>query len=249
MTGLQIQSDMLDELKLENLLFLDIETVPMARDFSAADPRMKDLWDKKSSHFRNDDESASDVWPRASIYAEFGKIICISAGIFSQLKDPKRFRIKSFTGDDEGMILDAFSTLVQKFRPARDIRLCAHNGKEFDFPYICRRLLIMGRKIPAALQVAGKKPWELNFIDTLDLWKFGEYRNYASLSLLTEVLGLADPKDDMDGSQVAGVYYDEGDMARITAYCEKDVLAVAQVLLRFCGEHLIPEENVEIVQG
>jgi 3'-5' exonuclease len=239
---------MLSDLKLENVLFLDIETVPAMEEIDSVNPRLRELWDKKSAYFRTEDESAADVWPRASLYAEFGRIVCISAGIFSSQSDPKRFRIKSFAGEDESVILDGFSQLIKKFRPPRDIQLCAHNGIGFDFPYICRRILIKGLEIPAALRIAGKKPWELNFIDTMNLWKFGEYKNFTSLTLLAEVLDIPDPKDEMDGSQVADVYYKEKDMERIARYCEKDVLAVAQVLLRFQGQKLIPEENVEIVK-
>ena len=238
---------MLEDLPLENILFLDIETVPLTEEMGSVSSRLQDLWDKKSAHFRKEDESASDAWPRASLYAEFGRVVCISAGIISRKNDPKHFRIKSFSGEDESAVLDGFSELVRKFRSPRYIRLCAHNGKGFDFPFLCRRMLIRGIDIPVAMQVAGKKPWELNFIDTMDLWKFGEYKNFTSLTLLTEILGISDPKDDMDGSQVAGVYYKEKNLERISRYCEKDVLAVAQVLLRLKGERLIPEENVEIV--
>ena len=239
---------MLDNLKLENILFLDIETVPIAPGMDSISPNLQQLWEKRSANFRKEDESASDAWPRAGLYAEFGRIVCISAGIFSHLGEPKRFRIKSFAGEDESSILDGFSRLVRKFRSPVDLRLCAHNGKEFDFPYLARRMLILEQEIPAVLQVAGKKPWEVNFIDTMELWKFGEYKNFSSLALLAEVLGIPNPKDDIDGSQVASVYYEEKNLERISRYCEKDVLAVAQILLRFRGDDLIPEENVEIVR-
>ena len=240
---------MLEDLILENILFLDIETVPLTEEMGSVSSRLQDLWDKKSAHFRTEEVSAEEAWPRASLYAEFGRVVCISAGIISQKTDPKRFRIKSFAGEDESAILEGFSKLVRKFRSPKDIRLCAHNGNGFDFPFLCRRMLILGLEIPVAMQVAGKKPWELNFIDTMDLWKFGEYKNFTSLTLLTEILGISDPKDDMDGSQVAAVYYKEKNLERISRYCEKDVLAVAQVLLRFRGDRLIPEENVEIVES
>jgi uncharacterized protein YprB with RNaseH-like and TPR domain len=239
---------MLDNLKLENILFIDIETVPISTGMESVSPNLQQLWEKRSAHFRKDDEPASDAWPRAALYAEFGRIVCISAGIFSHLSEPKRFRIKSFVGEDESSILNGFSQLVMKFRSPADLRLCAHNGKEFDFPYLARRMVILGMEIPSVLQVAGKKPWEVNFIDTLELWKFGEFKNFSSLALLAEVLGIPNPKDDMDGSQVARVYYEERNLERIAAYCEKDVLAVAQILLRLRGDTLIPEENVEIVK-
>ncbi len=238
---------MTDALKLENVLFLDIETVPMVESFTQLSERQKKLWEARSSYLRKEGEEASEAWSRAGLFAEFGRIICISAGIFSSLTEPRRFRIKSFYGDDEARIIREFTELIRNFRKGRELRLCAHNGKEFDFPFIARRIIILGEKLPEALNIAGKKPWELNFVDTLELWKFGEYRNYTSLALLAEVLGISNPKDDLDGSQVAGVYYGERDIERIARYCEKDVLAVAQVLLRLRGEKLIPEENVEII--
>jgi predicted PolB exonuclease-like 3'-5' exonuclease len=238
---------MMVDLKLETVLFIDIETVPVVESFDVLSERMKKLWDVRSAYLRKEEEGPADVWSRAGLFAEFGKIICLSAGVFSSLAEPRRFRIKSFYGDDEAAIIRQFGDLVRNFRQGRDLRLCAHNGKEFDFPFLARRTIILGEKLPGILNIAGKKPWELNFLDTLELWKFGEFRNYTSLALLTEVLGISNPKDDLDGSQVAGVYYGEGDIERIARYCEKDVLAVAQVLLRLRGEKLIPEENVEVI--
>ncbi len=238
---------MMHDLKLENVLFLDIETVPSVESFSELSVRQKELWEARSSYIRKEGEDASDVWSRAGLYAEFGKIICISAGIFSSLAEPRRFRIKSFYGDDEVKIIRDFAELIRNFRKGQDLRLCAHNGKEFDFPFIARRTIILGEALPAVLNIAGKKPWELNFVDTLELWKFGEFRNFTSLALLAEILGVSNPKDDLDGSQVAQVYYGEKNLDRIARYCEKDVLAVAQVLLRLRGEELVPEENVELI--
>lgn len=237
---------MMYELKLDHILFLDIETVPAVSSFEELNLRQQSLWEIRSAHLRTEDESPADVWSRAGLYAEFGKIVCISAGIFSNLSEPRRFRIKSFYGDDELKIIREFGDLIRNFKKGKNLKLCAHNGKDFDFPYLARRFVILGEKLPAVLNIAGKKPWELNFIDTLELWKFGEFRNYSSLALLTEVLGISNPKDDLDGSQVGQVFY-EGDFERIARYCEKDVLAVAQVLLRMRSENLIPEENVELI--
>jgi len=238
---------MMHELKLGNVLFLDIETVPFVESFEELNEQQKKLWDARSVYLRKEGKEASEVWTNAGLFAEFGKIVCISAGIFSRLTEPRRFRIKSFYGNDEVKIIRDFSGLIRKFRKGSELRLCAHNGKEFDFPFLARRIVILGEKLPEELNIAGKKPWELNFIDTLELWRFGEHRNYTSLALLTEVLGISNPKDDLDGSQVAGVFYREKDPERIARYCEKDVLAVAQVLLRLRGEKPIPEENVEVI--
>jgi predicted PolB exonuclease-like 3'-5' exonuclease len=239
---------MIRELKLENILFMDIETVPVRESFDQLSDTMQKYWEVRSAHFRGEEEAA-DVWSRAGLYSEFGKIVCVSAGIFSSLEEPRRFRIKSFYGEDETRILRQFSDLILNFSRGRDLRLCAHNGKEFDFPYLARRYIIAGERLPEILNIAGKKPWELNFLDTMELWKFGEFRHYSSLALLAEVLGISNPKDELDGSQVAGVFYREKDPGRIARYCEKDVLAVAQVLLRLRGEKLIPEENVEVIEN
>jgi len=238
---------MLDNIRIEDVLFLDIETVPKAPDLDQLDPRMQVLWDKKSKQFRTTDQSAKDVYERAGIYSEFGKIICISVGYIKE-KDPYALRLKSFYGDDEKTILSEFSQMLLKFsKPNREALLCAHNGKEFDYPYIARRMIINGLPIPELLDNAGKKPWEVKLLDTMDLWKFGDYKNYTSLDLLTSVLGVPTPKDDIDGSMVAGIYYNEKDLPRIVKYCEKDVIAITQVLLRFMGKPIISNDRIESV--
>ncbi|MDX9725388.1 MAG: 3'-5' exonuclease [Bacteroidales bacterium] len=230
----------------EDIIFIDIETVPSAPSFDALEQHFQILWEKKSKHFRSEEESAGDVYNRAGIYAEFGKIICISAGVITG-KDPFSFRLKSFYGDDENHILSDFSSMLAKFSRNRETLLCAHNGKEFDYPYISRRMIINRITIPDLLDTAGRKPWEIKLIDTMDLWKFGDFKSYTSLDLLTSVLNIRSPKDDIDGGMVADLYYNEGELKRIVRYCEKDVLAVAQVLLRFLNLPQINGENVESV--
>lgn len=238
---------MLENFRVEDILFLDIETVPYAPSMAMLDPAMQVLWDKKSKLFRNPDQSADEAYERAGIYSEFGKIICISVGLIKE-KNPYSFRIKSFYGDDEKALLTEFSGMLSKFsRSDKDAQLCAHNGKEFDFPYIARRMIINKLVIPEILDNAGKKPWEVKLLDTMDLWKFGDYKNYTSLDLLTTVLGIPTPKDDIDGSMVARVYYEEKDLQRIVHYCEKDVLAIAQILLRFKNLPGISEDRIESV--
>ena len=238
---------MLDNVKVEDIIFLDIETAPAVSDFNLLDPSMQGLWDKKSKQFRNPDQPADEVYERAGIYSEFGKIICISVG-FVKEKNPFSLRLKSFYGDDEKTILSDFSSMVSKFsKNNREALLCAHNGKEFDYPYIARRMVINGLVIPEIIDNAGKKPWEIKLLDTMDLWKFGDYKNYTSLNLLTSILGIHTQKDDIDGSMVAGVYWKDKDIIRIVHYCEKDVLAVAQVLLRFMNLPAIEEERIESV--
>jgi predicted PolB exonuclease-like 3'-5' exonuclease len=235
---------MLENIKPEDILFLDIETVPVKPELSDFTPAMQALWDKKSSLFRKEEQSASDVFQRAGIYAEFGKIICISAGIIKE-KNPYTFRLKSFYGDDEQVLLSEFSEMLARFSKNREIQLCAHNGKEFDYPYIARRMVINRMVIPDILNNAGKKPWEVKLLDTVELWKFGDYKSYSSLNLLTTILGIPSPKDDIDGSMVADTYWKEHDLKRIVTYCEKDVLAVAQIIFRFMNLPYIEPERVE----
>ncbi len=237
---------MLENVKPEDVLFIDIETVPAVSSFTLLEPELQSLWDRKSGHFRPDGQSAEDVYEKAGIYAEFGKIICISAGLIKD-RNPFSFRIKSFYGDDEKSLLSEFSSMLSKFSRGKDVLLCAHNGKEFDYPYIARRLIINKLKIPEILDNAGKKPWEIKLLDTMDLWKFGDYKSYTSLDLLTSVLGISTPKDDIDGSMVAGIYWNDHDIKRIVRYCEKDVLAVARVLLRFMNLPRIESDRVESV--
>jgi DNA polymerase elongation subunit (family B) len=237
---------MLDNIRIEDVMFLDIETVPESYPFGILDPVMQNLWEKKSRQFRNPEQTAEEVYERAGIYSEFGRIICISVGLIRE-KNPYHFRLKSFFGKDEKELLTEFAAMLTKFsKGKKDALLCAHNGKEFDFPYIARRMIINRIPIPELLNNAGRKPWEVRLLDTMDLWKFGDYKNYTSLDLLTSVLGIPTPKDDIDGSQVAGIYYAEGDIERIVRYCVKDVLSIARVLLRFVN---LPELNEEMIES
>lgn len=238
---------MLDNVRVEDVLFLDIETVPAAASYDLLDPAMQILWDKKSKQFRSPDQTSGDVYERAGIYSEFGKIICISVGLIKE-KNPFSFRLKSFYGNEEKTLLSDFSAMLSKFsKTNREALLCAHNGKEFDYPYIARRMIINGLIIPDILDNAGRKPWEIKLLDTMDLWKFGDYKNYTSLDLLTSILGIPTPKDDIDGSMVAGIYYGESNLERIVRYCEKDVLAIARVLLRLMNLPGINDDKIESV--
>lgn len=235
-----------ENIRPEDILFLDIETVPAEPSFDMLGEHMKELWEKKSSQFRTGDQTAGTVYERAAIYAEFGKIICISAGVITG-RDPFRFRLKSFFGDDEKQILSDFSLMLNRFSRNGESLLCAHNGKEFDYPYIARRMVINRVVIPDILNIAGKKPWEVKLLDTMELWKFGDFRSFVSLDLLTSVLGLPSPKDDIRGSEVGDVYWNSHDINRIVAYCEKDTLAVARILLRIMNLGEIGETDVESV--
>jgi DNA polymerase elongation subunit (family B) len=236
---------MLYNLNLHNVLFLDIETVPALENYNHLTERMRKLWDKKASYLIGDtDKTSEDMYERAGIYSEFGKIIVISVGFFHR----KEFRIKSYYGDNEKVLLEDFAMLLNRHYNEVDALLCAHNGKEFDFPYIARRMLINGIELPLILQFAGKKPWEIKHIDTMELWKFGDYKNYTSLDLLTAIFQIPTPKDDIDGSQVAKVYYEEKNLERIKTYCQKDVLAIAQLMRRYLNQPLITDDQVIITE-
>ena len=236
---------MLKTLDLSQVIVLDIETVPQYQSYDDVPPHMQELWENKTSHQRKPDQSAADFYERAGILAEFGKIICISLGIFSVQNKSYSLRLKSFAGDNEKEILEQFYLLIEK--QSASLKFCAHNGKEFDYPYICRRLLVNSLEIPVQLDISGKKPWEVNHLDTMEMWKFGDYKHFTSLNLLATILNIPTPKDDIDGSQVRQVYYEEKNLDRIVAYCQKDVVTTAQVLLKFKGMDIIPDENITIV--
>ena len=234
---------MLQKIKSENILFLDIETVPEHSSFNEMNPVLKDLWTQKTEYQRKEEITAEDFYERAGIWAEFGKIICISVGYFVVSDDVRQFRITSFSGEERQLLLDFKLLLDQHFFKPYHL-LCAHNGKEFDFPFLARRMVIHDIEIPNALNLFGKKPWEIQHLDTMELWKFGDYKNYTSLKLLTTILGIPSPKDDINGSQVAEVYYKNNDLERIVTYCEKDTIAVAQIFLKYRREPLLFENDI-----
>ena len=237
---------MLEQIKTKNVLFLDIETVPIKENFKDLSAPFQKLWEEKTVWQRKDDVSPSDFYKlKAGVMAEFAKIICISVGYLFVEKGENHFKIKSFYGDKEKQILTGFNSLLNTEFNKNQHQLCAHNGKEFDFPFIARRTLINGLKLPKLLDIAGKKPWEINHLDTMELWRFGDYKNYTSIKLLAALFDIPTPKDDIDGSQVAGIYYQEKDLERIKIYCQKDTLTVAQLLLSYKGEEIIKEENIE----
>lgn len=235
---------MLNELKLENVLFLDIETVPQYQSFEMLDKRFKYLWEKKAEILmRNKPDTTPDsLYSSAGIYAEFGKIVCVSCGFMNG----KEFRLKSFYGDDEKILLQELADMLNKHYDTSYHLLCAHNGKEFDFPYISRRMLINGLELPNILNLAGKKPWEVKHLDTMELWKFGDYKHYTSLELLAAVFNIPTPKDDIDGSMVGSVYWNDKELTRIVEYCQKDVVTIAQLLRRYLGMPLINESDVVV---
>jgi uncharacterized protein YprB with RNaseH-like and TPR domain len=239
---------MLRYVDLEKVLFLDIETVPAVQQFDDLDADWKKLWDDKSRFFRErDGVSLEDSYEKAGVYAEFGKIVCISVGYMRQVKGDRRFRMTSFYGDDEAAFLKQFADLLNNHFNTKAHLLCGHNAKEFDLPFIARRMLVHGIRLPELLDLAGKKPWDVAHLDTMELWKFGDYKHYTSLKLLTKLFGIPTPKDDIDGSDVARVYYEERDLDRIELYCRKDVVATAQLVLRYRNEPLIEDDIIQVV--
>ncbi|MEY2739880.1 MAG: hypothetical protein RL259_1789 [Bacteroidota bacterium] len=234
---------MIQKTPLNNILFLDIETVPEQQHYEQLDSEMQQLWEQKTQYQRKDDISGEDFYERAGIWAEFGKIITISVGYFVNKADIRNFRVTSFWGDEKKILNDFSNLLNTHFNGAQHL-LCGHNAKEFDIPFIARRMIINGIALPNKLDLFGKKPWEVPHLDTLELWKFGDYKHFTSLKLLTKVLGVPSPKDDIDGSEVARVFYVENDIDRIITYCEKDVIAVAQIFLRLRREELLIDDEI-----
>ena len=232
---------------ITKILFLDIETVPQYASYDELPDVERQLWANKSKRLQNEEISQEELYKKAGIFAEFGKIICISVAFVVQKNDDLQVRVRSFAGHDEKQLLEDFMTLVHKYFNSEKTFFCAHNGIEFDFPYLARRALINGISLPKLLDARGKKPWEMPYIDTLDLWRFGDYKNYTSLKLLTHIFAIPTPKDDIDGSMVCDVYWSENDLQRIVTYCQKDVIAILQLFRKYRCEELIPEHAITIV--
>lgn len=234
----------LKKINLEKILFIDIETVPEVYQFKDLDTTTAELFDAKTKWLQKDGQTTAEVYEKAGIYAEFGKIVCISCGIVHDKPQGKEIRMKSFSGDNEKQILLDFSKLLNQHYNMPHHILCGHNAKEFDFPFIARRMLLHGIDLPGALDIAGKKPWEISHLDTMELWKFGDYKHYSSLNLLCHIFKIPTPKSDISGADVARVYYEDKDLPRIVKYCQKDVVALVQLFLRFRNEVLVEEENI-----
>lgn len=236
---------------LSNLMVIDIETVASHATFEELPEALQPLWEKKAARISPEDTPKDAFEEKAGIYAEFGKIVVIGVGFFTTQKksdgeEEQIYRVKSLASDNEKELLEEFISVVEKF--GKNLQFIAHNGKEFDFPYICRRMLINGLDIPYTLDISGKKPWEVNHIDTMHMWKFGDYKSFTSLSLLAAVFGLETSKDDIDGSEVNGVYYKEKDLNRIAVYCTKDVILTGQLFLRMQNLPIIKKENIIVVE-
>lgn len=237
---------MLNDVKLQDLLILDIETVSQKAGYDELDEDWQELWSKKAGMMNHPERDAASLYERASIYAEFGKIVCIGLGVFHFQNNEWNLRVKSISNHDERALLQEFAELLESRFDKPDSKLAAHNGKEFDFPYICRRMIINGIRIPQILDIAGKKPWEVKHLDTMELWKFGDYKNYTSLNVLAKCFGIPSPKDDIDGSMVGHTYWQLNDLERISIYCKKDIVTTAQILLKFKLMDILPPERIII---
>lgn len=234
---------------IKNVLFLDIETVACVPSYEALSERLKPLWQKKAGFLKSEEEkSVEDLFfERAGIFAEFGKIVTIAVGYFVKSGDVTSLRVKAFAHDDEKVILQEFKDLLENHFDQQKLALCAHNGKEFDFPYISRRMLVNGMPAPSCLQLSGKKPWDILHLDTLEMWKFGDRKNFTSLDLLAAIFDIPSSKSDIDGSMVNHAYYVDKDLEKIARYCKQDVVVTAQLFLKFQCMELIAPEDIHLI--
>lgn len=239
---------------LKKMLFLDIETVSAYKEWASVPEHFQSLWALKSATLQKNQQepvSESDLYTqKAGIFAEFAKIVCISVGLLQyEGDDIVKCKIKSFAGHDESLILKDFCDLLNThYKDPEKDSICGHNVKEFDIPFLCRRLMINRLPLPSILDISGKKPWQTQHLfDTMDMWRFGDYKNYTSLNLLAAALDIPTPKDDIDGSMVGKVYWEDQDTDRISTYCQKDVLTVVQVMLTFAGIKNLTPEQIEFL--
>ena len=233
--------------KERNLLFIDIETVSAKPNFESLDERLQKLWTRKSGFLQNDNNlsDAEMYFKRAGIFAEFGKIVAIGMGFFNWEDNVRTLKVKTIANDDEVGLLNEFKHIIEKKYRPQDLTLCAHNGKEFDFPYLCRRMLVNGIEIPQSLNTQGRKPWEVLHIDTLEMWKFGDKKHYTSLELLATIFDIPSSKSDISGEDVNHVYYNEKSLERIQSYCSEDIIVLAQLYLKLQSEPLVEEDNIK----
>jgi len=235
----------------KNLLIIDIETVSGSEDIHQISPELRKHWERKAGFIRNDEEKSPEELysDRAAIYAEFGKVVVIGMGFYHEIDGIPALRVKAISGHNEKELLISFKNFIEKKFDQETLRLCAHNGKEFDFPYLCRRMLINGISIPWSLNMTGKKPWEVNHVDTMELWKFGDWKSFTSLDLLTTIFDIPSSKSEMDGSMVTKTYYEEENgLKKIEDYCKKDVIATAQLYLKLNNFPLIGADHITIVE-
>lgn len=237
----------MNHIRLKQLLFIDIETVPLQPQFEDLSKPMQQLFANKTKNYRTEATLPQLYTQKAGILAEFGKIVCIGLGYLTGKKENYQMRVTAIANTNEKKLLVTFLKLLNKsFNNINQFSFCGHNIKEFDIPYICRRILINALPLPEVLNISGLKPWEVNHIDTLNLWKFGDRKHFTSLNLLAHLLKVPTPKNDIDGSDVARVFWQNGDLARITKYCIKDVITVGQLMMRFKQMPLLEDEQIVV---
>ncbi len=234
-----------NDFDIHDILFLDIETVSQFQDLEDAPEQYQLFWERKAARFMDDEDTPSSVYDKSAIFSEFGRILAISLGYYHlKSEGGETFRVACFVGDEK-LVLSEFCKAVEAFAQLhKRMNLCAHNGKEFDFPYIARRLLINGLELPTILQVAGRRPWETGFLDTFELWKFGDYKHFTSLSLLAYVFGISELMEDMEGSRIYETFYIENNLLKIAEYCQRDTVTCAQLLRKMLGMPIAPSENI-----
>ena len=239
----------MQQIAIENLFLIDIETVSGVPNFHLLNDEWKELWTEKILKSLPSDTTAEDYYPkRAAILAEFAKVVCISTGYFKKENNQWQLRIKSFYSENEKQVLESFTKMLEQLHSKNSRWIfTGHNIKEFDIPFLSRRMLVNNITIPPYIDFQNMKPWDTPVLDTLHLWRFGDYKHYTSLKLLAATLGVPSPKDDIDGSKVGEVFWIEKNLERIAIYCQKDVATVANVILSFKNLPLLTEEQIIFV--
>jgi predicted PolB exonuclease-like 3'-5' exonuclease len=232
---------MLRKEAIQNLLYFDVETAalyPTLETMYEENYRLYHLWMKREEYYKGaypalaDLDSLSIYKQKAGLEPEFSRVVCVSFGTFTEDGDQKYV---SFSGNDEKEILNKANKVFNNAM-AKGWKLCGHNIKGFDVPCLGKRMIYNGINPSGNLQIWDKKPWEVPYMDTSDIFAFGSWmhQKYLSLDLLTCSLGIDSPKDDMDGSKVNDVFWIDGDFEKIELYCEADVRAVMTVMEKIC---------------
>lgn len=232
----------------KNILFIDIETASGVNTYTTLTENMQKLWLRKARSLMNPlQKPLEDLYfERAALFPEFGRIISIGMGFLFYNKNKElSLKVKTISNKNEKDLLLEFNQFIESTYPSKELSLVAHNGKEFDFPYLCKRMLVHQLVIPKALQLQGKKPWEVVHQDTIEWWRFGDKKGYVSLELLAEIMGIGNVKTDLSGDKVNYTFYIEKDLEKIKKYCAEDVITLAQLFLRFNFIDYIQEKNIQ----
>lgn len=234
--------------EVAKIVFFDLET---ASEYESLDqlalnkPKMAELWSKRCEYLRSRFEENKDMTDeqlyeaKAALTPEFARIVCATFGRVTFIGEDPNVIIKSYCSEHEDEVLDGIQKVFDKFA---SLKFSGHNIKRFDIPMMCKRLLIHGRSLPKGLQIQNLKPWEMPFIDTSEVWSFGAWQEgFVSLELLVTAIGLETPKGDIKGEDVSRVFWQDGDTHRIAEYCQRDVFAGIQALLKLSGLPVVEE--------